>query len=279
MPRKLPNSDFRARRIILTRADFGISPGPTPHTRDLVNEATWAGIVTLPDDVAIRTSNNHGTTLRQLHELWGAWVEVCYKRKDHLFPAVQDAADELQSATYVALTGYYRLSATALRSAVELATIATWLQLSRRHSDYRAWRRAKSALSFGQACDGLIGTTAALRDQLRSAINDSLFDQRTPAAEGGFARRIYDGLSDYSHSRPRSTDSHMREGSNGPIYVKSAFDHVSWMQFEAIGLCFVLLLLARPRAKFSPAVQELFGDVKRLKSRVTRAAFEALYQP
>lgn len=69
----------------------------------------------------------------------------------------------------------------------------------------------------------------------------------------------------------------MRDGSNGPIYVKSAFDHVSWMQFEAIGLCFVLLLLARPRTKFSPPIHKLFADVKRLKSRVTRAAFEALH--
>jgi hypothetical protein len=51
---------------------------------------------------------------------------------------------------------------------------------------------------------------------------------------------------EFSHSRPGHADSDMRE-SNGPIYVASAFKHVAWMQFETLGLCFVLLLIARPR--------------------------------
>jgi hypothetical protein len=65
--------------------------------------------------------------------------------------------------------------------------------------------------------------------------------------------------------------------SNGPIYVSSAFRHVAWMQFETLGLCFVLLLIARPKQHLPEAVIELFRDAKRLKSRVTRAGFEFLY--
>ncbi len=68
----------------------------------------------------------------------------------------------------------------------------------------------------------------------------------------------------------------MRE-SNGPIYVRSVFEHVAWIHFEAIGLCFVLLLIARPKLAMPPAVVDLFGDVTRLQSKVTRAAFEALH--
>lgn len=65
--------------------------------------------------------------------------------------------------------------------------------------------------------------------------------------------------------------------SNGPIYVGSVFKHVAWMQFETLGLCFVLVLLARPNQVIPEPTIELFRDVKRLKSKVTRAAFEFLY--
>lgn len=41
--------------------------------------------------------------------------------------------------------------------------------------------------------------------------------------------------------------------------------------------CFVLLLIARPKQHLVEPVSGLFRDLKRLKSRVTRAAFEFLY--
>jgi hypothetical protein len=188
-----------------------------------------------------------------------------------------DAADDFQSATYTALTGFYRLSISALRSALELTTIATWAQVCGKEAEYRAWRAGQSTLAFGQACDGLIAATSSLRDRLRAIVDDSLFDQKTPSTEGGFARRIYDGISNFSHARPGHADGDMRN-SSGPIYVRSVYNHVSWMQFETIGLCFVLLLLARPAGAIPQAVVSLFKDVKRVKSRVTRAAFDALYR-
>jgi hypothetical protein len=107
-------------------------------------------------------------------------------------------------------------------------------------------------------------------------VSDNLFDQRTPNDEGGFARRIYSGISEFSHSRPGHSDADMRD-SNGPIYVKSAFNHFAWIQFETLGLCFVLLLIARPKQVLPEPAIELLRDVKRVKSRVTRAAFEFLY--
>jgi hypothetical protein len=163
-----------------------------------------------------------------------------------------------------------------LRSALELTTIGAWAQVCGKTKEYKEWRDGKLMLSFGQACDGLIAATSSLRDELRSAINDSLFDQKTPSGGGGYARRIYDGISNYSHARPGHSDGDIRK-SNGPIYVKSAFNHVSWIQFEAIGLCFVLLLIARPQNTIPQATLDLFADVKRIKSRVTRAAFLSLH--
>ena len=63
MPKLMPLSDFRARRTVLTRRDFGYAPKPAPPPSDLVRKATWDSIVTLPDDVrVVRTTNYHRAT-------------------------------------------------------------------------------------------------------------------------------------------------------------------------------------------------------------------------
>ena len=258
------------------RRDFGYAPGLAPRPSDIIDEATWDSIVTLPDDVAVRTTNYHGTTIRQLHDLWGAWIECVGEKQDCMFPVMLDANDDFQAATYNALTGYYRLSAAALRSALELTTIGAWAQVCGKQKQFRNWRSGKFPLSFGQACDGLCRSMPALRSHVSHFGNGSLFDQKTPNDEGGIARRIFSALSEFSHSRPGYSDSHVRK-SHGTIYVRSAFNHFAWIQFETLGLCFVLLLIARPKQRLPEVVVELFKDVKRFKSRVTRAAFEFLY--
>jgi hypothetical protein len=276
MPRLLPLTDFRARRRVLVRRDFGYAPNPAPRPSEMIDKETWDSIVTLPDDVAVRTTNYHGTKIKQLDELWGAWIECVGQKQDIIFPVMLDAGDDFQAAIYNALTGFYRLSVVALRSALEVTTIGAWAQVCAKRKEFRSWRSGKLSLSFGQGCDGLCGSTAILRNHLRTTVNDSLFDPRNPSDEGGFARRIFGGVSNYAHSRPGHADSDMRE-SNGPIYVKSAFNHVTWMQFEAMGLCFILLLIARPKQRLPAPAIELLEDVKRVKSRVTRAAFEFLH--
>lgn len=276
MPKPLPMTDFRARRIVLTRDDFAYAPNPAPKPSDVIGKPSWQSIVTLPDDVAVRTSNYHGTALRQLNDLWGAWVECFGDDHDFMFSVMLDAGDDFQAALYANLTGFYRLSVTALRSALELSAIGTWAQVCGKKKEFNNWRGGKMPLSFGQACDGLYGATKSLSDHLKQVVDDGLFQQRTQTTEGGFLRRIFEGLSNFTHSRPGYADGDIRT-SNGPIYVQSAFNHVSWMEFETIGACFVLLLLSRPKQKLPKPVIELFDDVSRLKSRVTRAAFQFLY--
>jgi hypothetical protein len=275
MPKPLPLTDFRSRRTVLVRSDFGYAPKPAPRPSDIIDKETWDSIVTLPDDVGVRTSNYHGTTIRQLHDLWGAWIECVGEKQDCMFPVMLEAGDDFQAATYTALTGFYRLSVAALRSALELAAIGAWAQVCGKQKEFRSWQAGRSPLSFGQACDGLSSAMTPLRAHLRATVNDSLFDQRKSTEEGGFARRIYGGISEFSHSRPGHTDSDMRE-SNGPIYVRSAFNHVAWVQFETLGLCVVLLLIARPKQVLPAPAIEVFRDAKRVKSKVTRAAFEFL---
>lgn len=272
MPRLLSSRDFRARRVVLTRGDFGYAPKTESRPTDVIDRHTWNSIVILPDDVAIRTSNHHGTALRQLDALGGAWVEAIGEEQDYMFPVMLDAADDFQAATYLVLTGYYRLSLSALRSAIELVSIGAWAQVCGRDAEFRNWRAQKIPLSFGQSCDGLRSATSNLGKHLRATVNDSLFDPRTSSTEGGFARRLYSGVSEFAHARPGHTDSDLRK-SNGPIYVRSVFKRVAWMQFETFALCTVLVGLARPKVSFGQAIVRLFSDPRRVKSRVTRAAF------
>jgi hypothetical protein len=272
MPKLLPTTDFRARRVILVDSDFAHVTKTADRPTDLIDRQTWESIVVLPDDVAVRTSTYHGITLAQLHDLWTAWIESVGDVQDCLFDVMLDAGDDFQAATYNALTGFYRFSMSGLRSALELVTIGVWAQVSGKNQEFQKWRGGKEPISFGKACDGLITAADALQRHVKNTVKDTLFDQKSPTSEGGFVRRIYSGVSEFSHSRPGYADGDMRR-SNGPIYIRSVFKHVAWTQFETLGLCFVLVLLARPKLRLPKSAVDLLNDPARVKSRVTRSAF------
>ncbi len=283
MPRYLPPSDFRARRKVLTRNDFGIASAPEPAPSDLIDKKVWQSLVILPEDVAIRTSSHQGTTLAQLDELSSAWIFSTRMPpyRERMSPVMLDAHDELQASIYNCLTGYYRFSIGGLRNVLELVAIGCWAEVCGKKPEFRDWQKGKIELGLGRACDGLISGASALESHLKATVNDTLFAQRDPAGtsqlakEGGFVRRSFSGLSNYAHSRPKFVDSHLRE-SNGPIYVPSAFKHVAWMHFETIALAYVLALIARPKMRISPKIRELYEDTDRVRSRITRAAFAHL---
>lgn len=256
------------------RSDFAYAPKPQARPSDLIDEKVWRSIVTLPDDVAIRTSNHHGTTLAQLDELSSAWMLSTRlpPYRERMSPVMLDAYDEIQASIYTSLTGFYRFSVGGMRNVLELVTIGCWAEVCGKKEEFRDWRKGNIQLNLGLACDGLIGDTASLESHLKATVNDTLFSQKTPTTRAGYVRRIFSGISEYAHSRPRFTDSHFRE-SNGPIYVKSAFNHVAWVHFETIAITYVLAMIARPKMRVSPAIRELFADTDRVKSRVTRAAF------
>ena len=279
MSRRLPLKDFRGRRKVLVRSDFAYAPKPFRRPSDRIDQETWDSLVVLPDDVAIRTSNHHGVTLRQLDELSYAWITSTstYPQRNLVDPVMLDAHDDIKAAIFTALTGYYRFSIGGMRNVLELLAIGCWAQVCGEKQKFKHWRKGRITLSLGQACDGLIGGASALQSHLKSAVNDTLFDQKTLTSEGGFVRRTFSGISEYSHSRPGHTHGDLWE-SNGPIYVPAAFNHVTWIHFETIALSYVLAMLAKPKMRVLPVMSKLFADDKRIKSRVTRAAFDYLHQ-
>jgi hypothetical protein len=276
MPRFLTDSDFRARRRVLVKSDFALAEGPALRPSDKIDKATWNHIVTLADDVAIRTTNQHGKAIKQISDLTYEWLIHSDEGDRIMLPVMLDAYDDFEAALYTAITGYYRLANSAMRSALELVTIGTWAKVCGKRNEFQNWQKGKIELSLGGACDGLIGATSVLRNALKTRVNDSLFDQKTSTTDGGCVRRTFNRISDFSHARPGFTDSSMRK-SNGPIYVPRAFNHSIRMQTETIGLLFVLLLIGKPNTRFNQIVMNLFADRSKIKSRVTRAAFRILH--
>lgn len=223
MPKSLPLEDFRAVRIVLEDDDFAIVPeDPDPPPRELISRETWNSIVTLPDDVGIRTSNDHGRLLEGMDRCWEAFTDALSLRHDPIETAILDAADEFHAATYNSLHGFYRQAFGCLRNALETVVIATYCQVTNQRSRYREREAGKSRIDFGRACDGLITAPrlARLRMRLRTELNDSIFDQRKGASDkGGWARRLFSQLSEYEHSRPRFRNADMWE-SNGPVFSR-----------------------------------------------------------
>lgn len=64
--------------------------------------------MTLPDDVAVRTSSFHGTAVEKIHDIWGALVEsVAVDDHDALDAALLDAADDFQGAVFNVLSALH----------------------------------------------------------------------------------------------------------------------------------------------------------------------------
>lgn len=74
MAKPLDTANFRAIRIVLEPDDFAVSSGKPDQPTDLVDKETWHGIVDLPDDVGIRTSNHQGTILKDHYTLQSTWT-------------------------------------------------------------------------------------------------------------------------------------------------------------------------------------------------------------
>jgi hypothetical protein len=278
LPKPLPPDDFRAVRIVLEPDDFAYSSGEEPLPSDLVDKDTWHGLTLLPYDVSIRTSNHHGKLLKILDDLWGAWIQAVGEDQDPLYDTILDAADEFQAATFNALHGYYRQAIGCLRNALEQLAIGAYCQVCARVTDFAQWRAGQTKISFGQACDGLAGAASVqpLDGQLRATLNDSIFNQMTQTKQGGWARRLYSQLSDYSHTRPGFTNVDMWE-SNGPIYVREAFISFATVHLQTSALGFVLVKMGRPGFLLPQDALPVFGSARIRPMKIARVAYEYLF--
>lgn len=267
--------------MVLEPDDFALSNGePDPPPSDLIDPEVWHGILDLPDDVSIRTSDHHGTALAEMYRLWGAWIESIGDTQDLLFDSMLDAMDEYQAFIFNMLHGYYRQAVGSMRNALELVAIGASCQVANKSSDFKSWRAGEVELAFGSACDILGASSVGRRidDRLASIAGDSLFRQRTQTSPGGWARRLWRNLSDFAHSRPAFTNADMWQ-SNGPIYTSVAFRLVCDHFYETMALSYLMVRLARPSAELPKPAEALLLRVEspwRVLARHAHSALSAL---
>jgi hypothetical protein len=280
MPKPLPLADFRAVRIVLEDDDFALAPDdPRRPPSDLIDKKTWNSIVTLPDDVSFRTSNEYGRILKAMNRCWVAWVDSLAMRHDPVEGAILDAADEFRAATYNSLHGFYRQSFGCLRNALETVTIATYCQATNQRTLYRQRDAGTIRIEFGKACDGLVNAPRLkrLRLKLRTELNDSIFDQRKGGVdEGGWARRLYSDLSEYEHARPSFRNVDLWE-SNGPVFSPTAFTRLAAKFFETAALCFLMVKTARPKFSLPRKAAGLWSSKIIRPSRIAVQCREILF--
>lgn len=269
MAKKMPFNDFRAVRTVLEADDFAHAPGPRERpVKDLVDQGTWDSIQILPETVSIFTSNDHGNELRELEELWGSWVAVLPIEKGGVVKhACLIATDEFQASTFNALHGYYRVAAACLRSAIEQMTIAVDCQLCAGGEDDHILSENTSLPAFGTACEDLQARYKKTR--LRK-----IFQQDDGKQAAGWIRGLHEALSDWTHSKPGFDAVQLWEGSNGPIYVRSAFRWVVKMWLFTYASCVILLRIAKPS---TPEIGNVFSHEEVAKVDVLESAAAFLW--
>jgi hypothetical protein len=151
MAKRKSVKDFRSSRELLPDEVFAWVTGDRARQTDLVRKRVWRGIMHLPDDVALTTSNHHGKQLRILYTLWSAWLEAIGEDEYALYGAMLDAADCFQSSTFYALHGYYRSALSSLRAALDVVAIGPVGNLVPTDPVYTRWQAGNARLVFPRA--------------------------------------------------------------------------------------------------------------------------------
>ncbi len=246
MSKPLPLDDFRARRWVLERDDYAIVEGEEeiPAT-DLINPKTWHALVNLPDDIAIRISNHHGSLLAKLYGLWGDWIEAIGDEQDAMSGAMLDAADCFKSSTFDFLHGFYRSSISNLRTAVELVSIGALGNTDAKNQAYKRWNEAGGEIPFFGCLRYLRKTPGGRSAKFISA--------------NGIVEQLYRRLCDFAHSRPSASDGVMWEGT-GPVYNNDAIRLTASLQLGTYASCYLLVKLGRPAFSIPGTSSFLFDE-------------------
>jgi hypothetical protein len=146
-------------------------------------------------------------------------------------------------------------------------TIAVDHQLRHDSAVVSASTEDDDQLTFGRACENLFSRYKKTR--LRA-----IFQQDDGKNPPGWIRGLHSALSNYSHSRPGFDSIRLWEGSNGPIYVKSAFLWNVKMWMFTYASCVVLLRIADPSI---PKVGDIFSQTEVAKIGVLRKAADFLW--
>jgi hypothetical protein len=238
----LPEEDFRRlRRYLAPWLFLGGKEGTTyPPPSDLMPEERWDGVMTLPTDVALKTTSYEGSLAARLEELQSDWIfswpqpgeapfadEVCLL-----------AGEEFDALVFNAVHGYYRQALGCLRNALEVMTIAAALAVTDNRAVFEQWRGGDRMLMVKDV-------RPWLRD---SPVGRELDAQAAPLtvfadARDGWLKARYERLCHYTHGRAGYNNVDFWE-SNGPVFRPQALLVVEQEFRETLAQCYLMLRLA-----------------------------------
>lgn len=264
MVRHLDASDFRAHRKVLDPDDFALTDGePDPPPSDLVSEEVWDGIMTLPDDVAIRTTSHLGEWVELLHELWEGWIDSLPRRSNPrrsiIADAMLDCADDFSAALFNLVHGYYKQAISALRNSLETTVVACESSLSGSVDRWHAWQRGKET-GFSKVLTTLSNNARFIEVEakVRSLTGGGLFPDSTNKDGIAWARNLYQRLSNFSHARGDSTNGVLWE-STGPVYSEKGMMAACYLYLETYVLLVLLVKGTLNRFRVPRASLHLFS--------------------
>jgi hypothetical protein len=259
MVRALDLSDFRAIRKVLEPHDFALgSDEPDPPPRDLIDQDVWDGFMTLPTDVAIRTTSHQGDRVGLLYELWAAWIESL-PEQGIVSEGMLEATDDFDAVLFNLVHGFYKQSLFCLRSALETMTYACSCHLRSRPDEWKSWQHG-AEVRFADTIKQIGSATAvSVHDaRARAAAGASMFPDPSDLAKPNiWTRDLYRRLSGYAHARGDTTNSSIWK-STGPIYSAEGM-RISYQTYlETYALLMLLIELCQPSFRIPDAAQILF---------------------
>ncbi len=198
-------SDHRARRFHLTAEDYGLHEEPEYQPSGHIKREVWKSLVTLPDNVALRTTDNYSRSVETLHRLVWSWLDI-HDELPNRTPMQMQSMSVLEcfdGAVFNAVHGWYRIAGIMLRCAFEDMLIGLFYQ----HQKAR-WPEYKEVVSGKRRSPG----RKDMDRQLLTFVPSALLSQ---------ANALYqDELSAYMH---RISENQIWQ-SNGPNFTPEALD-------------------------------------------------------
>lgn len=166
-----------------------------------------------------------------------------------------DITDEIQGSLFNLLHGYYRVSASCLRNALELSLYGLYFQTMDNYDNAFKWLSGGNEdlkifshiQGLGNVCNQLTKPKQfnQLNFILKKKLGYSLFNQKSGELKPGLSRQLHSKLSKYVHSRPGYTHcDHWNNYEYGPIYSKNSFLKISNLNLETFILIYILIKLA-----------------------------------
>lgn len=109
--------------------------------------------MTLPTDVALKSSSYEGSTVSRLATLDSEWI---FSWPDPgAAPFMEEvsllAGEEFNALVFNAMHGYYRQAIGCLRNALEILIAAAGLAVTENQELFNRWRNGERQIGFGQA--------------------------------------------------------------------------------------------------------------------------------